>query len=124
MTAFWYRSKRIFSKLFKVFGASSKINTILETRSGSSRTNPSIEEMRAALSELSAPDAKHPAALLEDEEGWGLVVFESGRVLFLTPDSKEVGRSEYVSRQNALALWLLLQQGQRDEIKQKLADFS
>lgn len=101
--------------------AQQPVKTVLETRWGDCVADPDIDRMRAALAELSVPDADHPETWLEDAKGWGLVVSKSGRVVFLGPDSAEVGQRRHVSRDEALKLWLLLQQGRRDEIQRRLA---
>lgn len=77
--------------------------------------------MRAALTELSGSDAPDAETWLEDENGYVLVVFGSGRVALLGPDSEEICHRKRVSHDQALELWQLLQEGRRDEIKQRLA---
>jgi hypothetical protein len=71
--------------------------------------------MRAALAELSVPDEEHPDTWLSDTDGWTVIVYETGLVV-VTGDEKEMSRRVGVSREDALALWLLLQQGKRNEI--------
>jgi hypothetical protein len=79
-----------------------------------------VEEMRAALAELSTPDEEHPDTWLEDEEGWVVTVYESGLVIF-SHQSESICERRGVTRDEALELWLLLQQGRRDEIRQRLS---
>lgn len=95
------------------------MNTGLETRWGGGPENPSIEEMRAALAELSTPDPEHPDTWLVDDDGWTVTVYETVLVI-LSDKDREICRRKGVSRHEALELWLLLQQGRRDEIRQRL----
>lgn len=93
--------------------------TGLEKRWGGGGENPTVDELRAALAELSTPDMEHPSTWLVDHDGWNVDVYESGLVIFFDKDT-EICRRRGVSRDEALELWLLLQRGQRDEIKRKL----
>ena len=79
-----------------------------------------VEEMRAALAELDKPDMEHPSTWLSDDDGWTVDVYESGLVIF-SHQSEDVCERRGVSRDEALKLWLLLQQGRRDEIRQRLS---
>ena len=99
---------------------SSTVDTGLETRWGGGPENPTVEEMRAALAELDTLDMEHPNTWLSDDEGWTVDVYESGLVIFSHEDEVICERRE-VTRGEALELWLLLQQGRRDEIKQRLS---
>jgi hypothetical protein len=92
---------------------SSVVDTGLETRWGGGSENPTVEEMRAALAELDTPDTEHPNTWLSDDEGWTVDVHED----------EVICEREGVSRDQSLELWLLLQQGRRDEIRQRLCDF-
>ena len=76
--------------------------------------------MRAALAELDTPDMEHPSAWLVDDDEWIVDVYESGLVIF-SHQSEDVCERRGVSRDEALKLWLLLQQGRRDEIRQRLS---
>jgi hypothetical protein len=76
--------------------------------------------MREALAELDTPDMEHPDTWLADEEGWTVSVHESGLVIFNHKFERVCQRAE-VSREDALRLWMLLQQGRRDEIKNSLS---
>ena len=96
------------------------VDTGLETRWGGGEWNPTVEEMRAALAELDTPDEEHPDAWLGDQDGWAVAIYESGLLIFSGPEG-EISRRRGVSRDQALELWLLLQQGRRDEIRQKLS---
>jgi hypothetical protein len=97
------------------------MNTYLETRWGGGPTNPTREELLAALAELSTPDAEHPNTWLFDDEEWIIDVYESGLVRF---DHEGVRICERlgVPREEALELWLLLQQEKRSEIVQRLSE--
>ena len=99
---------------------SSTVDTGLETRWGGGPENPTVEEMRAALAELDTPDEEHPNTWLSDDEGWTVDVYEGGLVIFSHEDEVICERQE-VTPGEALELWLLLQQGRRDEIKQRLS---
>ena len=98
---------------------SSSVNTGLETRWGGGPENPTVEEMRAALAELDIPDMEHPSAWLVDDDEWIVDVYASGLVIF-SHQSEEICKRRGVSREEALELWLLLQKGRRDEIRQRL----
>jgi len=99
---------------------SATVDTGLETRWGGGPENPTVEEMRAALAELDSPDIEHPNTWLSDDDGWTVDVYESGLVIF-SHQGKDVCKRRGVTQGEALELWLLLQQGKRDEIKQKLS---
>lgn len=99
---------------------SSIVDTGLETRWGGGPHNPTLEKMRAALAELDTPDIEHPSTWLSDEDGWTVDVYESGLVIF-SHRSEAVCERRDVTRDEALELWLLLQQGKRDEIRQRLS---
>ena len=101
-------------------GPDAAVDTGLEMRWGGGERNPTVQEMRAALAELETPDEEHPDTWLEDEDGWVVIVYESGLLIFSGPEG-EVCRRSGVSRDQALELWLLLQQGRRDEIRQRLS---
>jgi hypothetical protein len=76
--------------------------------------------MRAALTELDTPDEEHPDTWLEDDSGRVVIAYESGLVIFA--DSRtEICRRQGVTRDEALQLWLLLQRGRHDEIRQRLS---
>jgi hypothetical protein len=77
--------------------------------------------MVEALAELDTPDAEHPSTWLSDEEGWTVDVHEDGTVIF-SHEFEDICECPRVGRDVALELWLLLQQGRRDEIKQKLLE--
>jgi hypothetical protein len=76
--------------------------------------------MRVALAELDTPDTEHPSTWLSDEDGWTVDVYESGLVIF-SHQSEDICERGDVTRDEALELWLLLQQGKRDEIRQRLS---
>jgi hypothetical protein len=79
--------------------------------------------MIEALAELATSDPEHPNAWLCDTDGWMVDVYESGLVVF-SRDSEEICRRRGVRRDEALELWMLLQQGKRDEIRQRLGSGS
>jgi hypothetical protein len=76
--------------------------------------------MRAALAELNTPDMEHPNTWLSDDEEWTVDVYESGLVVF-SHEGAIICEREGISREQSLELWLLLQQGRRDEIRQRLS---
>ena len=96
------------------------INTGLEKRWGGGEENPTVEELRAALAELVTSDMEHPSTWLSDDDGWTVDVYESGLVIF-SHQSEDICQRGGVSRDEALELWLLLQQGKRDEIRHRLS---
>jgi hypothetical protein len=98
---------------------SSAIDTGLECRWGGGPDNPTLEELQAALVELDTPDEEHPNAWLTDADGWTVDVYEHGLVIFSSNEETIVERRG-VSREEALELWLLLQRGARDEIRDRL----
>ncbi|MDR3413481.1 MAG: hypothetical protein P4L87_21420 [Formivibrio sp.] len=91
----------------------------METRWGGGPENPTVEEMRAALNVLKTPDMEHPSTWLVDDDERIVDVYETGLVIF-SHASEEICQRRGVSRDEALELWLLLQQGKHDEIRQKL----
>jgi hypothetical protein len=96
------------------------VNTGLQTRWGDGQENPTVEEMRAALAELDTPDMEHPSTWLSDDDGWTVDVYESGLVIF-SHQFEDICERRELTRDDALELWLLLQQGRRDEIRQRLS---
>ena len=96
------------------------MDTGLVTRWREGQDNPTVDELRAALAELDASDIEHPSTWLSDDDGWTIDVYESGLVIFSHRGEDKCERRG-VSREDALELWLLLQQGKRDEIRQRLS---
>jgi hypothetical protein len=96
------------------------VDTGLQFRWGSSQENPTIEEMRVALAELDTSDMEHPSTWLSDDDGWTVDVYETGLVMF-GHRFENICERGGVTRDEALELWLLLQEGKRDEIKQRLS---
>ena len=96
------------------------VETVLQTRWGDGQENPTVEEMRAALAELDVPDSEHPSCWLSDEAEWTVDVYESRLVIF-SHEGEGICERRDVERNEALELWLLLQQGRRDEIRQRLS---
>src|SRR5262245_60242680 len=95
-------------------------HTGLVTRWGGNEENPTLEQMRAALAELHVSDAEHPSTWLSDDDGWTLDVYESGLVVF-SHQHDRICERRGVLREEALALWLLLQEGKYDEIRERLS---
>lgn len=94
------------------------MSTFLERRWGGGGKNPSIDELRSALAELTTPDPEHPDTWLEDDKGWVVIVDETGTVV-LADARDEVCRRESVTPPEALQLWLLKEQ--YDEIRRRLS---
>jgi hypothetical protein len=90
------------------------------TRHDGGQENPTVEELRAALAELSVPDEEHPSTWLTDDDCWTVDVYESGLVLF-AHKHENICERRGVSRDEALELWLFLQQGRHDEIRNRLS---
>ena len=96
------------------------MNTDLVTRWGGGEENPTRDQLRVALAELNTEDIEHPNTWLEDDDGWFVDVYESGLVI-LSDNGSDICRRTGVSREEAMELWLLLQEGRRDEIRQRLS---
>jgi uncharacterized protein YidB (DUF937 family) len=90
------------------------------TRWGAGQENPTVEEMRAALAELSVSAPEHPSTWLSDDDGWTVDVYESGLVIF-SHQFEDICQRTGVSRNEALELWQLLQRGKHDKITQRLS---
>ncbi len=99
---------------------SSSVDTGLVTRWGGGEENPTVEQLRAALAELDTEDIEHPSTWLVDDDDWCVDVYDCGLVIFADKD-RDICQRRGVPRDEALELWLLLQQGRRDEIKQRLS---
>ena len=76
--------------------------------------------MRAALAELDTPEMEHPNTWLSDDDGWTVDVYEGGLVIF-SHEGEDICERRGVTREESLDLWLLLQQGRRDEIRHRLS---
>ncbi|MBH9576431.1 hypothetical protein [Inhella proteolytica] len=76
--------------------------------------------MKAALVELSVPDEEHPDTWLTDEKDCTVIVDEKGVVTLSQPGRPRIQRVG-VNHEQALRLWLLLQQGKADEVHAWLA---
>lgn len=107
------------ARLPRTRSESSTIDTSLESRWGSGPNNPTLGELQAALVELNTPDEEHPNAWLTDADGWTVDVYEHGFVIF-SSNNETIVECSGVSRDEALDLWLLLQKGARDEIRDRL----
>src|SRR5512138_2168048 len=99
---------------------SATIDTGLECRWGGGPENPTLQELEAALAELETPDPEHPNAWLTDADGWIVDVYEHGLVIF-SSNEETICECRGISRAEMLELWLLLQRGARDEIRDRLA---
>jgi hypothetical protein len=62
---------------------------------------------------------EHPSTWLSDDDGWTVDVYESGLVIF-SHEFEDICERRGVARDEALELWILLQQGKREEIRQRL----
>lgn len=100
--------------------AFSYMNTYLETRWGGGPANPTRDELCAALAELSISDPDHPCTFLVDDDEWHVDVYETGLVR-IDHIGTNICERQGVSKEESLELWLLLQQGRRDEIIQRLS---
>jgi len=96
------------------------MSTGLVTRWGGGEDNPTVDQLRAALAELSVSDGEHPSAWLSDDDGWTVDVYETGLVIF-KHKFEAICERRGVSQDEALELWLLLQQGKTDEIRERLS---
>ncbi len=94
--------------------------THLERRWGGGGANPEEKALRAALAELSKPDAEHPDCWLSDENGWTVAAHESGVVVLENVESGEGPWHMKNQKSEAiLDLWRLLQAGAIDSIRSK-----
>lgn len=76
--------------------------------------------MRAILSELDTADQEHPDTWLSDDAGWTITHSETGIAVWENGEDESAPRyQEEVSRDEALRLWLLLANGNYDEIEQQ-----
>ncbi|MCC5849960.1 MAG: hypothetical protein JJU29_17885 [Verrucomicrobia bacterium] len=92
----------------------------VQTRWGSSEDNPSEARMREIIQELDTPDQEHPDTWLSDDFGWTLTVSEKGVVVWENMEEETDPRyQENVSRDESLRLWLLLANGNYNEIEQE-----
>lgn len=95
------------------------VDTGLQARWGGGPINPTREQMLAALAELDTPDPEHPSTWLTDDDGWTVDVYETGLVIF-SHQFDDICERKNVTRDEALELWILLQQGKHEDIKNKL----
>lgn len=96
-----------------------RVDTGLVTRWGGGHENPTVAELQDALRELDSTDPEHPSAWLTDYQAYTVIVYDTGLVQFLH-ECTDLAEKEHVLREHALELWLLLQQGRRDEILRRL----
>ena len=82
-------------------------------RSGGSECNPPIERLREFLKELDIEDREHPDVSLTHETEWCLSAFPSGLLVWENLENEDDNSRHMngVSRENVLALWLKLAQG-------------
>jgi hypothetical protein len=91
--------------------------TFLQTRWGAGPENPTIDEMRSALAQLTTPDPEHPDCWLSDESGLTIAAHESGKVVLENPETDEPPRHlNSVPHDTIIELWLALQAGDLDPI--------
>lgn len=94
------------------------MTTYLERRWGGGGKNPSENELRAALTELSQPDEEHPDCWLSDENGWTIAAHHTGKVVLENPESDEgPWHMKNQSSDAVLQLWRLLQAGEMAAIR-------
>lgn len=94
--------------------------TYLERRRGGGGEDPKEDELRAAIAELSKPDAEHPDCWLSDENNLTISAFESGRVVLENPETNEgPWHLKSQSQEAVLELWQLLQRGDIHTIRSK-----
>jgi hypothetical protein len=84
----------------------------LTKRWGEDISNPTQQDLAAAVDELARSDSDHPDCWLSAEDGWSVSLFESGLAV-LENDETDEGPWYLtdVSRETALELWRLLQSG-------------
>lgn len=92
----------------------------LQTRWGDGLENPTIDEMRSALAELTTPDPEHPDCWLSDEANLTIAAHESGRVVLENPETDEPPRHlNSVTHDTVIELWLALHAGDFDSISRR-----
>jgi hypothetical protein len=90
----------------------------VQTRWGGSIHCPSVEQMREALADLDGHDPEHPDTWLEHEDGWGLIAYESGLLVWEAVESRAPPRHmSDVARERVLELWSKLAEGRLDDIE-------
>ena len=95
------------------------VDTHLEMRWGDRVKNPGLDDMRAALAELSTPDPEHPDCWLSDADGWSVSAHEGGSVVLENVESGEgPWHIANVTQDTVVDLWLALQAGNLDTIRQ------
>ena len=91
----------------------------LTKRWGGTLSNPTADDLTAALAELDVDDPEHPDCWLENEQGWDISVFGSGLVIFENVETNEgPWHMRGVSREQVLELWNLLSAGRVEALKQ------
>src|SRR5512132_3122996 len=88
----------------------------VQTRWGSSESDPPESRLRQILDELSTADPEHPETWLTHESGWTLSVDERGELLLLSPD-ESAQHMLGSTRDQALAYWLMLAAGKIDDLR-------
>ena len=83
----------------------------LTFRWGRSDSEPTVDQMREALSELDAHDPEHGDAFLQHESGWCLSAYESGLLAWENVESGPPRHMSDVPRAVALRLWIALSRG-------------
>jgi hypothetical protein len=92
----------------------------LSKRHGEQLSDPSEEELRAALEELSFRDSEHPDCWLSNEEGWSLAFHEEGLAVLENAETDEgPWHVRSVDAATALDMWRLLLRDDLESLKKR-----
>lgn len=91
----------------------------LSFRWGRAESEPTVAQMREALSELDAEDDEHPDASLKHESEWALSAFGGGLLIWENVEAGAPRHMTNVSRDKVLQLWIALSRGDLASIEKE-----
>jgi hypothetical protein len=98
------------------------MSSYLHYRWGDDATDPTVEQMQAALAQFDVDDHEHPDCwVTHNESSWSLAAFGSGLVVWENielPDSKP-RHMRNVPRLRVLELWKAVASGRLDEVEKE-----